>query len=31
MEYPPGLTKMGDYYYSGNFVDKNLDRAKYYY
>ena len=28
MEFPPALTRLGDYYYSGYYVDKNYDSAK---
>ena len=27
-EYPPALTRLGDYYYSGHYIDKNYDNAK---
>ena len=28
LEYPPALTRLGDYYYSGYFVNKNYENAK---
>jgi TPR repeat protein len=28
LEYPPALTRLGDYYYSGYFVGKNVENAK---
>jgi TPR repeat protein len=28
LEYPPALTRLGDYYYSGYFVGKNIENAK---
>lgn len=28
LEYPPALTRLGDYYYSGHHVDKNLESAR---
>lgn len=28
LDYPPALTRLGDYYYSGYFVAKNLENAK---
>jgi TPR repeat protein len=28
LDYPPALTRLGDYYYSGHFVEKNYDNAR---
>ena len=28
LDYPPALTRLGDYYYSGYFVGKNLENAR---
>jgi TPR repeat protein len=28
LDYPPALTRLGDYYYSGHFVAKNAENAK---
>lgn len=28
LEYPPALTRLGDYYYSGYFIDTNYESAR---
>lgn len=28
LDFPPALTRLGDYYYSGYYVDKNYENAK---
>lgn len=28
LDYPPALTRLGDYYYSGFYIDKNYENAQ---
>lgn len=30
-EHPPAYTKLGDYYYSGYFAEKSMERAQHFY